>query len=52
MNTLLDKKKRIQNFDDTVEVYNDWAKKTNSHQLIDTDSILNKISIENMYYDT
>jgi hypothetical protein len=52
MNTLLDKKKRIQNFDDTVEVYNNWAKKTNSHQLIDTDSILNKISIENMYYDT
>ena len=52
MNTLADKKKRILNFNKTIEIYNEWAKNTNGYQAIDIDLINQKIIAETNNYDS
>ena len=50
MNTLQDKKKRIKNFDNAVNVYNKWANATNSHRPITEEHLTQQISEENTIY--
>ena len=52
MNTLANKKSRILNFDETIDVYNQWAKNTNLYSLIDNATIQELISKEAKRYDT
>ena len=52
MNTLANKKSRIFNFDETIDVYNQWAKNTNLYSLIDYTAIQDLISREAKRYDT
>ena len=50
MNTLHDKKKRINNFKDALDTYNDWASKTNTHDVITEKQIQDRIKNENGIY--
>lgn len=50
MNTLSDKKRRVLNFNDTVKVYNSWAKQSNMYTEITDIEIEKKVSIEELNY--
>jgi len=50
MNTLSDKRSRITNFDQAVEIYNNWAVKGNSHEIVTEETIANKIDAERQNY--
>ena len=50
MNTMSDKKKRVTNFTDAVNVYNSWALKGNRHAIVTEETIRNKVVIENQIY--
>lgn len=51
MNTLQDKKRKILNFDLTVDVYNNWAVQTNDYSKINFELIDKKICQERTHYD-
>lgn len=51
MNTLQDKKRKILNFDKTIDVYNNWASQTNDYSLINFEIINNRIHRERKSYD-
>ena len=50
MNTMQDKQKRVVNFDDAVEVYNNWSPTPTSHMPRSQEDIAQKISTENKIY--
>lgn len=52
MNTMQDKKRRVLNFDDAVEVYNKWTTTTNSYMPISQQDIARIISTERKIYAT
>lgn len=52
MNTLNDKKNRIENFLETIEVYNCWASQSNQFNTISDSDILDQIKIEDNFYAT
>ena len=52
MNTLEDKRKKIINFDQTIDIYNNWVKNTNNFQKININDIDNKICQERLWYDS
>lgn len=50
MNTMADKKKRVSNFDEAVEIYNKWTLTTNTHIPITQKDIENHIAKESHIY--
>ena len=50
MNTLLDKQKRVSNFSEAMEVYNNWASKGNRHETVTNDKLENIIATERKIY--
>lgn len=50
MNTMSDKKKRVTNFTDAVDVYNTWASKGNRHAIVTEEIIKNKVNKEKQIY--
>ena len=49
MNTLQDKKEKVTNFEECVDIYKDWCRKSNTYQMIDIEK---KIERENRFYGT
>ena len=50
MNTMSDKQKRISNFDEAIEIYNQWTSTTNTHIPITQNDINKHISKESSIY--
>ena len=50
MNTMADKRSRVTNFNQAVDVYNSWASKGNRHEVVTEETIRNKIDTENQIY--
>lgn len=51
MNTLQEKKQRILNFNETVDVYNSWTASSNLYKQINQDDITGRILKEQDWYD-
>jgi hypothetical protein len=51
MNTMADKQKRITNFFEIVDVYNQWASKGNRHQAVTETQLTDTIAKEEKIYD-
>ena len=50
MNTLQDKRRRVNNFDLSLELYNSWAKDTNRYAQISQSEIEDRIKREQSLY--
>tara|TARA_R110002124_G_scaffold102307_2_gene250370 strand:- start:1146 stop:2123 length:978 start_codon:yes stop_codon:yes gene_type:complete len=50
MNTMANKRSRVTNFDQAVEVYNTWALKGNRHAVVTEEIIKNKVDTEKQIY--
>ena len=50
MNTLLDKRNKIENFSECVDRYNEWCKESNYYQRVTTDILEERIERENKFY--
>lgn len=50
MNTLKDKRRRVNNFDTSLELYNSWAKDTNRYAQISQSEIEDRIELEQSLY--
>jgi len=51
MNTLADKQKRVTNFFEIVDIYNQWASKGNRHQEVTEKQLVDTIAKEEKIYD-
>jgi len=51
MNTLVDKSKKVKNFETLVDTYNNWAKNRNDVETVDWEKITTRISEENKIYE-